>query len=398
MKTSSTMVFFGTAALAGAIVLGSSLPGCRNDGSQATGGNTTSSSGTGGTSSDAPVGATLATIQQLTNPTIAGHVGAGVEVQVNGAVAMSPKFLVSKSKSTGSCLWGVFLSAPSITQTDEYTGILALSYGTPAIVPDGGTTAYCPVIQDVPGQPGQPAGDAFPDDVAPGDIIDVMGKTDAYIYAGCTAPDAGPGASTVSSIQLNNVTLATRHAGMKATVPTPAVLSAADVASYAAGSDSSWFAKWGSVRVTLDDVTVIAQSGALTDSYGHMLIQQGSYGIQVGDSVYYVGDIKTRDVCYGGPVYPLSELPLTFTSMSGFVYLDFCNWALEPSSKCADLNPPSPDCINYVPPVIDAGPGSDAGDSDAGESDAGGPIDAGGPVDAGAPIDAGPNPAVVCTH
>jgi hypothetical protein len=317
--------------------------------------------------------AKLVTIPEITNSNDPNHVGSAVAVTVQGAVVMSKKFLVSKSKSTGSCLWGVFLSAPGITETAAYSGILALGYGTPASVADGGTTAYCPVYQA-----GMPAGDAFPDDIAPGDIVDVTGETDAYIYAGCTAPDAGVGYSSVPSIQLNKVTAVTRHTE-KATPPTAHALSASDVSALAAGSDPDWLNQWGSVRVTLDNVTAESQGGLLTDNYGHMLLQAGQNGIQVGDSIYYVGYLKSTDACSSGPTFPTPP-PINFTSITGFVYLDYCNWGLEPSNKCHDLVPPSADCANYVPPPSDAGV-SDAGDSDAGASDAGtGASDAGGPL------------------
>jgi hypothetical protein len=375
MKTSSTMVFFGATALTGAIVLGSSLPGCRDDGGSNGGSGTTSShTGTGGgTTSDAPVAAKVVTIQQLTDSSDPNHVGSAVPVTVQGAVVMSNKFLVSKSKATGSCLWGVFLSAPSITTTGPHTGVIALSYGTPASVADGGTTAYCPVYQA-----GMPAGDSFPDDIAPGDVVDVTGVSDAYIYSGCTAADAAAGSSMVPSVQLNKVSTVNRTG--KTTVPTPAKLTQSDMVSLSAGSDPDWLNKWGSVRVELDNVTVEAQAGgALTDNYGHMIIDSskfggGSNGIQVGDSVYYVGYLKASDPCYSGPLYPTAP-PIDFTSITGFVYLDFCSWGIEPSNKCHDLVPPSDDCANYVPPASDAGAGDGgASDGGAGPSDAGGPL------------------------
>jgi hypothetical protein len=248
-----------------------------------------------------------------------------------------------------------------------------------ASVADGGTTAYCPVPQA-----GQPAGDAFPDDIAPGDVIDVTGVSDSYIPASCSAADAGPGSSMIPSVQLNKVTVVT-PSGTKATPPTPHVLSNWDIATLAAGgatitgsdagSGPDWLNQWGNVRVTLDNVTAVGQgtnNAALTDQYGHMLLQDG---IEVGDSVYYVGYVKATDACYSGPVY---TPPVNFSSLTGFVYLDYCNWSIQPSSKCADLNPPSPDCLGAV--TADGGSNDDGGDSDAGVSDA------------------GPNQAQVCTH
>jgi hypothetical protein len=374
MKSSSTLVFFGSIALTGATVLGSSLPGCRSDnGSNGGSGTTSSHTGTGGGStSDSPTPAKVVTIQAINNPSDPNHVGPAVEVTVQGAVVMSNKFLVSHSKTTGSCLWGVFLSAPTISTTAPYTGVLALAYGTNASVTDGGTTAYCPVYQA-----GMTAGDVFPDTIAPGDVVDVTGTTDSYITSSCTAADAAAGSSMVPSVQLNKVSAVSVHTE-KANLPTPYKLTPSDMASLAAGLDSSWLDQWGGVRVELDNVTVESQGGSLTDEYGHMLINSelfdgGANGIQVGDSVYYVGYIKATDVCAAGPVFPTAP-PIAFNSITGFVYLDFCNWGIQPSNKCHDLVPPSDDCANYVPPPSDAGAGGDAGASDAGLSDAGAPL------------------------
>ena len=158
-----------------------------NSGPGGNGGNgsmsTSTLSGTaGGTPSASSRAMTLctsdmnATIDQVA--TYNGDLGTGVHVKVVGAVAMSHKFLVSQSKSTGSCLWGVFLSAPGLTTTAANTGILAVSYGTDAVTNEAGS-AFCPV------PPLDPAGDMFPDDVAPGDVLDVIGKTDAYAPSAC---------------------------------------------------------------------------------------------------------------------------------------------------------------------------------------------------------------------
>ncbi len=363
MKTSSTTVFLCTTALTGAFVIGGSLQGCRSDtngslGAGATAATNASNGSTGTGNSTSGTGGTVAaetvTIQQIVDPTAAGHVGPSTPVKIVGAVAMSIKFLVSKS-SSNSCLWGVFLSAPGLTTTAANTGILAVSYGTPAVSNDGGT-AYCPVIQA-----NQPAGDAFPDDTKPGDVLDVVGETDSYIPKTCAAADAGPGASDVPGIQLSKVSSATKTG--TATTPAPYVLTTSDLANLAGGTDATWLTQWGNVRVEADNVSVMAYMGtSLEDTYGHMYLTDG---IQIGDKLYYVGYVKSQDACYSGPVYP-TNTP-TFSSIKGFVYLDFCNWGIVPSDKCHDLDPASEDCLS----MDDAGVG-DAGDG----GDAGGPTPA----------------------
>jgi hypothetical protein len=355
MKTSSTLVFLGTTAVTAALTLGSAVQGCRSSttgvgGSvtAATSGSTTS--GSGGSSAEG--GIQTVTIQQITNPNAPGHVGGSTPVQVNGVVAMTSKFLVSHSSSSNSCLWGVFVTAPGLTTVAPYTGILAVSFGTPATATADGGKAYCPTIQA-----GMPAGDAFPDDVQPGDILDLTGETDSYIPASCTTVDAGMGYSMVPSYQLAKVSTVNRT-GKGASTPQPYVLTTSDLDTLAAGADANWLAQWGNALVTAQNVVAEDQNGALTDTYGHMLLDVGSYGIQVGDKLYYVGYVKDTDICYAGPTYvenAMKQVP--FTSITGFVYLDYCNWGLSPRNKCHDLQPPSLDCAS----VADAGP--DAGEA-----------------------------------
>jgi hypothetical protein len=371
MKTSSTMVFLGTSALTAALLLGSAgIQGCRSDDSGGFGGHSTGvTTGNGGGAMDG--GAAVVSIQQVTDPGATGHVGPKTPIKVQGAIAMSIKFLVSKG-SSGSCLWGVFLSSPNLTETTPNSGVLAVSFGSPAVAKGGGT-AYCPTIEA-----NEPAGDAFPDDVKPGDILDVVGQADTYIPATCTSADAGLGASMISGIQISKVTQVTRT-GSGAPLPKPHRLNGSDLQTLAAGNDVNWLDQWGNVLVEADTVVARDQGGALTDKYGHMLLDEGVNGIQVGDKVYYVGYVKANDVCYAGPYYAWTptDAGLPFNSITGFVYLDYCNWSIAPRNKCFDLNPPSQDCASVV-------------ETDAGTDDAG---DAGG--DAG---DAGPNPGMVCLH
>jgi hypothetical protein len=350
MNTRSTLVFLSFATLTGGLVATSSVAGCRgsSDGFGA-GGTTTSSSssnttsGTGGSS-----GIKTVTIQQMTDETRLDHIGPGVGVQVKGAVAMSIKFKVSQSKS-GACLWGVFLSAPGLTTTGANTGVLALSEGTAAVAPDGGTSAYCPVLQA-----GQHAGDAFPDDIQPGDIVDVIGKTDLYVPTACSVPEAGVGYSNVAAIQFSTVTVVNRTG--TGPVPAPYKRSATDLTTLAAGADTTWLNAWGSVLVEADDVTSELASDGLTDNYGHMILNWGTNGgIEVGDALYYVGIEHYIDICYYGPKYS-KEPPINFAAVRGFVYLDYCNWSLAPRDKCHDLNPASIDCLGVSDAGADANP------------------------------------------
>jgi hypothetical protein len=380
---SPPLLVLAPGAVAGAVTLAAALQGCSSPSTPAGqgGGTTTSSSasttshGTGGTggatttttsssitttSSSSSTSSTttsqsssgtigeggagdggVVTIGQLTDPSALGYVSSG-PVELQGVVATSRKFLVSKSPP-GACQWGVFLSAPGLSTAAPHSAILAVSYGTPASAADGGV-AYCPVIQE-----GQPAGDAFPDDIAPGDTLDVSGTAGDFINAACHAPDAG---STVPQIQLGNVTTATRTA-TGAAVPAPHVATAAEAASLVAGTDATFLAAWGGARFEIDGVSAVAQQGQLLDVYGQMLL---SDGVQVGDLVYYVAAVKTADACHASLTYG-GQLP-AFSAVRGFVYLDFCTWDLQPADKCHDLAPPSSDCASVADAGVDASAGA----------------------------------------
>jgi hypothetical protein len=358
--------FLGTGGITAALVVGSSMSGCRSSESSGTGGtgagaatttttttgtqSTTTTTGTGGTGSGtggtgsggAPM---VATIKDITT----GNIGVKIKVELQGVVAMTPKFLVSKSSSTGSCLWGIFITSPGLTETAANTGTLALSYGTPASIADGGTTAYCPV----PGPNGTgPAGDAFPDDVAPGDVLTIDGTVDKYIPKTCATT---PGASAVSEFQLSLVDKVTRTS-TGAALPKPHVLTAAEIASIAGQTDETYYDPWGGVKVELQNVTSVPQGvgdagsdagGTLTDNYGNMYVSNGTSTVQIGDKIYYQGLLKSEgQICHTGLGY---TDPMTmFTAIDGFVYLDYCNWALEPENRCADLQPPSMDCTGQT--------------------------------------------------
>jgi hypothetical protein len=357
----NAMVFLGLSAVSGALVTGSALGGCQGNAtgtttgiggssSATTGTLTTSSagpggSGSGGSGSGGSIPAVVVTVQQITDSNAAGHVGAKTPVEVDGVVVMSHKFLISQSKTTGSCLWGLFVSAPGLTETAPNTGLLLASYGTQAVIADGGTKAFCPVLGLTP------AGDALPDDVKIGDVLNVTGKTDYFIIKTC---GMNPGEASVPQYQISNVVSAVKPTTgpTTATPPTPHTLTDAEIAQLASGNDTAFHDKWGGVKVRLQNVTSVAQQtdagpGVITDTFGHIVLEGSN--LQVGDKIYYQGLLKSMgQICHSGPVY--ADTTTTFTQIDGFSYLDFCTWGLLPDNRCSDLTPPSDDCMATVCP------------------------------------------------
>lgn len=264
-----------------------------------------------------------------------GVIGAGVHVKLTGVVAMSQKFLVSQSSKTGSCLWGFFVSAPGLTETGEHTGLMVVNYGSQAVIPDGGTKAYCPAIGF-----GDDAGDKIPNDVKPGDVFDIIGTTDSYVSQSCANE---PNGASVGQIQVKNACSITRTG--TATPPKAHVFKGAEIAKLASPDDADFHAKWGNVKVRLENVNakVVAggagggEQGGIVGDYGLITLEEG---VQVGDKLYYQGYNK-KNVCHAAPAFASTT---AFDFIEGISYLNFCTWDVEVADKCGGFSPSPDDC------------------------------------------------------
>jgi hypothetical protein len=88
-------------------------------------------------------------------------------------------------------------------------------------------------------------------------------------------------------------------------------------------------------------VTPVVADGGIVQQYGKITLSPSN--AQIGDKVYYQGLLNSLgDPCHSTPAY--ATPPATFTQVDGFVYLDFCTWSIEPSSRCQDFQPASDDC------------------------------------------------------
>jgi hypothetical protein len=329
---------------AASVLLLASLAACRSDPASST----TSSSEGGGGSSASSEGAGASTSQggasgtggngeggiagcegpaaQVSDITT-GAFGPGSKVSLTGVVAMSQKFLVSKSKSTNNCLWGVFVSAPGLTETQPNSGVLILSYGTKAAIPEGGTTAYCPKL----GQ--EPTGDQIPDATMPGDVLDVVGVVSRFPDPPeCMAPNP---ANQVGMLQLGQVCKAVKTG--TAAVPAPHVLTADELASISSTTDKAFHDTWGAVKVRAENLTVAPQDGKVVGDFGKIKFTNG---LEIGNKIYYRA--YSNNFCHEGPVF--TDPNAVFTRVDGFHYLDYCTWGLQPNDKCADYDPKSGDC------------------------------------------------------
>jgi hypothetical protein len=289
------------------------------------GGGTSSTSAGEGGGATSPCEGVDATIEEVTT----GAVGPGVKVKLTGVVAMSQKFLVSKGSSSNSCLWGMFVSAPGLSETAANTGILVLDYGFNATADDGGADTYCPMLGR------EDTGDDLPDDVKPGDELTIIGETGNFLLSNCADE---PNGASVGQFQI------TKACGAEKTgtqpVPAAHVMTGEQLAQLASPSDKAFHDAWGGVKIRVEDVTATPgpEGGAVGD-FGVIKLEDS--GLEVGDKIYYRGYLKNDTICHEGPHF---DQTLKFTAIEGISYLSFCTWGIQPNDKCADFAPSSEDC------------------------------------------------------
>jgi hypothetical protein len=261
------------------------------------------------------------------------------KTQLTGVVVMSQKFLVTKT-SNGGCIFGVYVSEPGLKETGPGTGMLVESFGNDAVVPDGGTKAFCPRI----GQ--DPTGDAIPDDAKPGDVVDLFGEVKSFLLPACAMQMGG---TTVPELQLLvDAACSIKKTGM-ATPPTPHVLTSAEVAKLGDQNDKDIHGKWGNVKVAIDNEKPIldATNNVLLDMFGAFQLANGN--VPVGDNIYYRGYQKAANVCHAAPTWA-ADPNFVFKHIEGFNTLGFCTWEIQPNDKCSDFDPLSTDCMGKTCP------------------------------------------------
>lgn len=322
---------------------GSGGSGAQGGTSSGGAGGGTSTGGTGGTGGIDPCsdGAIDATVYDVTNSASPNAIGTNVKVKLDGVIAMSHKHLISHSKTTGSCLWGIFVSASKtddvspqqLTETAPYSGALVLSYGDPE--PNG----------DLPCPTGT---DAIANDAKPGDLLTVVGTTSKFILNSCGQM---PADSDIPQVQIFQTCKAEKTG--TAAVPAPHVLTTDEITALSKQKTSDGptvletHNKWGGVKVRAEDVASDPWKGqngnpdTIVGPFGKVKLAPGP--LEVPDGFYYVKG--SAAVCETAPTFDDQyTLPFTWDHVQGFHYLAFCTWSLANEDKCADYAPQSPDC------------------------------------------------------
>ncbi len=309
----------GTAGTGTGGTAGTGTGGTAGTGTGGTGGGTGGTAGSGGTTDGGGcTPGTKASIHDIDT----GTVGLSQDVELTDVVATSQKFLVSESKTSGSCLWAVFATDGGQTTVGESTSMMIYSYSTPASTADGGV-GPCPTD------------DGIPSAIKPGDTLHVFGQTDSH------APSAGSSCPTPpqGELQLRVFKDCPITITGSATVPAPHVLDTATANAIAAGTDTATLAKWGGALVELDNATADAvDGGGVVGPFG--VITFSNYDLEAHDKIMYY-DVKDPKNSANGWVYGSAT---TFSKIVGIAYLDYCTWSINPRNKCTDLTPKSDDC------------------------------------------------------
>jgi hypothetical protein len=231
------------------------------------------------------------------------------------ATATSQKFLLSETQA-GSCLWGAFVGDEPAG--DEPRGILVVSYGNEAP-----GEARC-----------EPGTDAIPDDLAPGDLVRVVGRASSFAPASCDA--------IVPVAQLLADARCPFERRGRATPIEPVVLPLDVSSALARGSDDELVRAWAGGLVRLENVSALpneAGDGAVR-SYGVLALAETELEVHA--------DIEYGDLSGKGPRDAAKSLdfgyPTLFRSVTGLVHLDYCDFSLAPRKRCEDFDPPSLDC------------------------------------------------------
>jgi hypothetical protein len=274
--------------------------------------------GDGGTASPTEgCGAEPVTLDEIHS----GRVRSNVAIRVEPLVASSQKFLVSESKS-GSCLWGAF--AAGVARTGAGSGLFLVSFGAPHA--DGAACAS--------------GSDGLPDDLQPGDALEVEGVLDAYAPAACEG-------GTAPAPQLRIDAACPARRGAATAPPEAAAVDRALAERLAAGLDAELIRDWSGALLRLEDVSALEDTsdGDAVFPFGVVRLEQTA--LEVHSRLYYF------DLSEGGPraavKAPHYRYPTLFQSITGVLYLDYCSWVLAPRDRCVDLSPSSVGCAAQGP-------------------------------------------------
>jgi hypothetical protein len=241
-------------------------------------------------------------------------------IKLTGVVATSIKYRTRNPKKAGdSCQFAVFVADANAT-FKPYSGIQVISYGDNAVATDGGGVT-CPTGTDF-----------IPDDIKPGDKLDLTGT---YTEFGPSASACGSATPPVpppipdKQPQVFKVCALTKTGDGALPAPadvTPAQLETRPADAGVAGGAENL--KWvgGLVRIKDVEADACATGATCTGALSFGAFKVKGSTLEVTNTIYYRGAATAPTVAVGDK----------FSSVTGVMLLDFCTWSLAPS-KCADM-------------------------------------------------------------
>lgn len=293
------------------------------------------SGGTGGSDND-PCGGLDATLVQINNPAAEGAVKVNARVKVAGIVATSHKFLASAT----TCLWAVTATMPG-DDVQEYGSIQVVAKGSPAKVGDDGKAGPCPTGAD---------GGPIPDDVKPGDLLDVTAFAAEFLLVKNCDGTMNPKPALGQKQLEINVEKIPNECFVRTpgdAVPAPHELTAAEATAFAAGQNADDInSKWSAGLITIKGPLTPKQGEKAADypspdaavsKFGDLLLKETT--LTINNNVVY------QDITGTGPKDPAKRvcwpLTTTFDSITGLGLLDFCTFSLSLRTVTGDVKPES---------------------------------------------------------
>lgn len=304
-------------------------------GSGGGGGDEAGGNGAGG-SSDDPCGGTEATLFQINDAASEGAIKPNQRVKVAGIVVTSHKFLASAS----SCLWAVTATMPG-DDVQEYGSIQVVAKGNPALIGQDDKPGPCPM--------GEGEAGPIPNDIKPGDVIDVTAFAAEFVQQSCDGTKNPKPAVGQKQLEIN-----TTKIGNECFVRTPGdavpaahAFTAAEATAFAEGKNADNInSKWSGALISLTGPLTPKQSDKTADyipataavsKFGDMLLNETT--LAINNNVVY------SDVTGTGPkdsakrvCWPLTT---TFDNITGLGLIDFCTFSLSLRTVTGDVTPES---------------------------------------------------------
>lgn len=299
------------------------------------GGSDSGSGGSAGSGFDDPCGGVEATLEQINNPAAEGTLAAGKRAKVTGIVATSHKFLASAS----SCLWAVTATTAG-DDVQEYGSIQIISKGKPALVGDNDEKGPCPA--------GDGEAGAIPNDIKPGDVIDITAFVSDFTQASCDGTKNPKPAVGQKQLDHNPEKMPGCFVVTPGTaVPAPHAFTAAEATAFAEGKNADDInSKWSAALITLTGPLTPKQGEKAADyakptdgvsKFGDLLLNETT--LTINNNVVY------QDITGTGPkdaskrvCWPLTT---TFDNITGLGLIDFCTFSLSLRSTTGDVTPES---------------------------------------------------------